>query len=67
MKNVHEIEVEIKGKDWEKILDQVFQKRIKEVRVDGFRKGKCPKNVYLQKFGIESLYMDAVDIASQSA
>ena len=67
MKNVHDIEIEIKGKEWEKILDDVFQKRVKEVRIDGFRKGKCPKNVYLQRFGIESLYMDAIDEAVQGA
>ncbi len=67
MKNVHDIEIEIKGKEWEKILDDVFQKRVKEVRIDGFRKGKCPKNVYLQRFGIESLYMDAIDEAVQDA
>ncbi len=67
MKNVHEIEVELKGKDWENILDAAFKKKVKEVRIDGFRKGKCPKNVYLQKFGIESLYMDAVDVAAGNA
>lgn len=67
MKNVHVKEVEIKGKDWESILDSVLQKRIKDVSIDGFRKGKCPKNVYLQKFGVESLYMDAVDAACGKA
>ena len=67
MKNVHEIEVELKGKDWESILDAAFKKKVKEVRVDGFRKGKCPKNIYIQKFGIESLYMDAVDVAAGNA
>ena len=67
MKNVHELEVEVKGKEWETILDETFKKRVKEVRIDGFRKGKCPKNVYLQKFGIESLYMDAIDDACQKS
>ncbi len=67
MKNVHEIEVELKGKEWESILDAAFQKKVKEVRVDGFRKGKCPKNIYIQKFGVESLYMDAVDVAAGNA
>ena len=67
MKNVHEIEIELKGKEWETILDATFTKKNKDLKVDGFRKGKCPKNVYLQKFGIESLYMDAVDEAVQSA
>ena len=63
MKNVHEIEIEVKGSDWESILDATFTKKNKDLKVDGFRKGKCPKNIYLQKFGIESLYMDAVDAA----
>ena len=63
MKNVHEIEIEVKGSEWENILDATFTKRNKELEVDGFRKGKCPKNIYLQKFGIESLFMDAVDTA----
>lgn len=67
MKNVHDIEIEIKGKDWEQMLDAAFEKRVKDISVDGFRKGKCPKNVYLQKFGIESLYMDAVDVAAGKA
>lgn len=67
MKNVHDIEIELKGSEWEEVLDATFKKKIKDLRVDGFRKGKCPKNVYIQKFGIESLYMDAVDEAVQKA
>ena len=67
MKNVHEIETEVKGKEWESILDEAFKKRIKDLKVDGFRKGKCPKNIYLQKYGIESLFMDAVDDACQKS
>lgn len=67
MKNEHKIETEIKGKEWEKILDDTFKKRNKDLKVDGFRKGKCPKSVYLQKFGIESLFMDASDKALQIA
>ena len=27
MKNVHDIEIEIKGTDWESILDAAFEKR----------------------------------------
>ena len=67
MKNVHDIEVELKGKEWDSVLDAAFKKKVKDMRIDGFRKGKCPKNIYLQKFGIESLYMDAVDVAAGDA
>ena len=67
MKNIHDIEIEVKGSDWESILDAAFKKKVKDLKVDGFRKGKCPKNIYLQRFGIESLYMDAVDVAANDA
>lgn len=67
MKNVHDIEFEIKDEEWTKILDATFKKKSKDIKVDGFRKGKCPKNIYLQKFGIESLYMDAIDVAAGDA
>ena len=60
-KNVHEIDITIKGEDWEKALDASFKKKQKDVKIDGFRKGSVPKKIYLQKVGIESLYMDAID------
>lgn len=60
-KNVHEIEIEIKGEEWTKAQDIAFEKRVKEVKVDGFRKGKCPRNIFEKKFGKESLYFDAAD------
>jgi trigger factor len=63
MKNVHEIEIKIEGKEWENCLDKAFKKRNKETKIDGFRKGTAPKEMYLKKCGIESLYMDAVDKA----
>lgn len=62
-KNVHEITIKIDGQDWTNAIDKAFKKKNKEVRIDGFRKGTAPKDVYIKKFGIESLYMDAVDSA----
>ena len=59
-KNVHEIEIKL-DKEWTSALDEVFKKKNKETKIDGFRKGTAPKDVYLKHFGIESLYMDAVD------
>ena len=66
-KNVHEIEIVIEGKEWEKILDKVFKKKVKDVKIDGFRKGCVPKDVYIKKLGIETLFMDAVDEAVDPA
>ena len=66
-KNVVVKEVKIEGKDWEKCLDSAYKKKNKEVKVDGFRKGTAPKEVFIKKFGIESLYMDAIDKAVDMA
>ncbi len=67
MKNVKEVKITIEGKEWESALDKAFEKKKKEVKVDGFRKGAVPKAVYLKKVGIESLFMDASDIAIEVA
>ena len=66
-KNKDVVTIEIAGKDWEKALDKAFKKKVKDVKVDGFRKGSVPKNIYIEKFGIESLYMDAANDVVQDA
>lgn len=60
-KNTDKITIKIEGKEWQDALDKAFDKKKKEVKVDGFREGAVPRNIYIEKFGIESLYMDAVD------
>ncbi|WP_370223371.1 trigger factor [Cytobacillus sp.] len=42
-------------------LDAAFKKVVKQVNVPGFRKGKMPRGMFEKRFGIESLYQDAVD------
>ncbi len=54
---------ELKGDAWEKCLDKSFKKNVKNTKIDGFRKGQAPKEVYIKKYGIESLYIDATDEA----
>ena len=51
MKNVHEIEVKIEGKEWKDAVDTAFNEEQKKVSVDGFRKGKVPRNIYESKYG----------------
>lgn len=63
MKNVIEKEIKLEGEKWEKCLDNAFKKANKNVEIDGFRKGSAPKDVYLKKYGIESLYNEAVNEA----
>ncbi len=67
MKNKHELRTKVEGQKWNEALDKSFQKKVKEVKIDGFRKGKAPRDVYEKKFGKESLYMEAVDIVIPEA
>ena len=55
------LEVKFEGAKWEKAQDDAFKKNVANVTIDGFRKGKCPKDVFLKKYGKESLYMDAAE------
>ena len=61
MENKHVIIKKVDKEIWDKALDNSFEKNVKKVKVDGFRQGKCPRNVFEKKFGKESLYNDAID------
>ena len=67
MKNVKEIKIEIKGKDWENAIDAAFNKNKKDIKMAGFRKGAVPKEIYIKKAGVESLFAEASDIAIEEA
>ncbi|PBB06761.1 MULTISPECIES: trigger factor [Salimicrobium] len=54
--------VEVSPEEFDKALDQAFNKVVKEVQVPGFRKGKVPRKIFEGRFGVESLYQDALDI-----
>lgn len=62
-----EIEIKIDGKKWQDALDAAFKKANKSAKIDGFRPGKAPKEVFLKKYGKESLYMDAADACLNEA
>ena len=66
-KNVHEYIIEINGDEWKKIIDNTFKKVVKTVKVDGFRPGKVPRDVYEKKFGKQALIVEAVDAAVSDA
>ena len=66
-KNTEKITIKIEGEEWAKALDKAFKKRVKEVEVDGFRKGNVPKDVYLKKYGMESLFYEAMNLVADKA
>ncbi|RCW66369.1 trigger factor [Saliterribacillus persicus] len=60
--NVGQLTVEVDAEKFDQALDQAFKKVVKQVQVPGFRKGKMPRGMFEKRFGVESLYQDAVDI-----
>ncbi|MFC4022621.1 trigger factor [Oceanobacillus longus] len=58
---------EVTSEEFDTALDQAFKKVAKDVQIPGFRKGKIPRGMFEKRFGVESLYQDAVDIVLPAA
>ncbi|MCI2949997.1 trigger factor [Staphylococcus haemolyticus] len=56
------LKVTVPAEKVDKALDQAFKKVVKQINVPGFRKGKVPRPIFEQRFGVEALYQDAADI-----
>lgn len=54
-------EVTVPKETFEEGLDKAFEKKNQEVEIKGFRKGKAPRKAYEAKFGVESLYEEALN------
>ena len=65
--NEKEITITIEGKEWQDAIDKAFEEANKKVKIDGFRPGKAPKDVFYKKYGKESLFLDAADIVLNDA
>ena len=61
-KNLGVLEVEVEVERVTAALDKAFNKVVKKANVPGFRKGKVPRAIFESRFGVESLYQDAIDI-----
>lgn len=55
--------LKLEGKEWKDCLKEAYNKKKKDVKIDGFRKGQVPYDVYVKKYGVETLYMDAINMA----
>ena len=59
--------ITVSSDEFDQALDQAFKKVVKDVNLPGFRKGKVPRPIFEQRFGVEALYQDAVDIILPNA
>ena len=66
-KNKHEKTIIIDGDAWENALTKAYEKNNKQAKIDGFRPGKAPYDIYVKKFGVESLFLDAADMVVEDA
>ncbi|MDG4655349.1 trigger factor [Ectobacillus antri] len=53
--------VEVEAQEVTKGLDAAFKKVVNRINEPGFRKGKMPRVLFEKKYGVESLYQDALD------
>ncbi|GAP00050.1 trigger factor [Fructobacillus ficulneus] len=61
------LEFTIAQADVQNALKPAFDKNKNQISVPGFRKGKVPMSMFLQKFGEEALYQDVMDIVLPAA
>ncbi len=57
------IAVSLNGKEFAPYIENAFNEEVKNVEAPGFRKGKMPKATFLKKYGVQSLYPTAIDLA----
>jgi len=58
-------EVTVTKELFEHALDHAFEEINQKVEIKGFRKGHAPRNIYEAKYGVESLYEEAINHAMQ--
>jgi trigger factor len=58
-------EVTVSPSEFEHALDHAFAEVIQKVEIKGFRKGKAPRHIYEAKYGVESLFEEAIQHALQ--
>ena len=57
-----EIKFSVKGIEWEKLQEEAFEKVNKKAKIDGFRPGKAPRNIYEKKYGKQVKYVNTIHL-----
>ena len=56
-----QVNYKVTGEEWTEAKDKAFAKLSKKVKVDGFRAGKVPRNVFEKKFGTGDIISEAME------
>lgn len=60
--NMIELEITVPAEEFDSAIDKAYQKMKNRFKIDGFRKGKIPKQVIVKMYGIEVFYEEAANI-----
>ena len=55
------VNYKVTGEEWSEAKDKAFIKLSKKVKIDGFRAGKVPRNVFEKKFGTGDIISEAME------
>lgn len=58
--NTYELVVNVDGETFEKAVNAVYKRQVKNISIQGFRKGKAPRKVVEKMYGTEVFYEDAM-------
>lgn len=58
--NSFELVVSVDGETFEKAINAVYKKQVKNINIQGFRKGKAPRRIIEKMYGTEVFYDDAM-------
>lgn len=61
-KNMAKLTIEVSAEDFEKALQEAYEKNKNKIAVNGFRKGKVPRAVIEKVYGAGVFYEDAANI-----
>lgn len=56
-----QVNYKVDGEKWEEAKDRAFAKLVKKAKVDGFREGKVPRNVFEKKYGTGEIISTAME------
>lgn len=65
--NSYELVVNVDGETFEKAVNAVYKKQVKNINIAGFRKGKAPRRLIEKEYGSEVFYEDAMQDCYPSA
>ena len=63
--NVIQLEVKVPAEDFEKAVQKVYLKNVKNINIPGFRKGKAPRKLIEKTYGEGVFFEDAAELLLQ--